>query len=73
MAGGMTSPAGRIRLTLRRSLIGRPEGQRRIAYSLGLRRVGASRVHTRTPGMEGALKRVAHLVSVEEVVDGQNP
>ena len=73
MAGDMTASGARVRLTLRRSLIGRPEGQRRIAYSLGLRRVGASRVHARTPGMEGALKRVAHLVSVEEVVDGQNP
>ena len=69
MAGGMTSPAGRIRLTLRRSLIGRPEGQRRIVRSLGLRRVGSSRVHARTPAVLGALRHIAHLVSVEEVAD----
>ena len=70
MAGGVASPAGRVRLTLRRSLIGRPEGQRRIVRSLGLRRVGASRVHPRTPGVLGALRHVAHLVSVEEVAGG---
>lgn len=69
MAGGITTQAGRVRLTLRRSLIGRPEAQRRIVRSLGLHRVGAHRVHVRTPGVLGALRRVAHLVSVEEVVD----
>jgi len=67
----MTAPAGRIRLTLRRSLIGRPEEQRRIVRALGLRRVGASRVHVRTPGVLGAARQVAHLLSIEEVGHGQ--
>jgi large subunit ribosomal protein L30 len=65
--------AGRaVRLTLRRSLIGRPQGQRRIVYALGLRRVGAARVHTLTPAMEGALRKVGHLVTVREVTDGRD-
>lgn len=67
----MTAPAGHLRVTLRRSLIGRPEGQRRIARALGLRRVGASRVHARTPGVLGALRHLAHLVAIEEVGHGQ--
>ena len=66
MADRVTSGRG-VRVTLRRSLIGRPQGQRRIAHALGLRRVGAARVHTLTPAVEGALRKVAHLVQVREV------
>ncbi len=61
------SAAGRVRLTLRRSLIGRPEDQRRTVWALGLRRVGQRRVHAVTPQLRGALRKVQHLVSVEEV------
>ena len=71
MADAVT--AGReVRLTLRRSLIGRPEGQRRIVRALGLRRVGAARVHTLTPAVVGALRKVGHLVTVREVTDGRD-
>lgn len=63
---------GEIRLTLRRSLIGRPEVQRRIVRALGLRRVGATRVHVWTSGLEGALRRVGHLLSIEEVKHGRD-
>jgi large subunit ribosomal protein L30 len=63
---------GQMRVTLRRSLIGRPEGQRRIVRALGLRRVGATRVHVWTSGLEGALRRVGHLLSVEEVKHGRD-
>ncbi len=63
---------GQMRLTLRRSLIGRPEVQRKIVRALGLRRVGATRVHARTPSVEGAIRKVRHLVSVEEVRHGRD-
>ncbi len=66
------TPRSQVRLTLRRSLIGRPEGQRRIARALGLRRMGASRVHTLTPAVAGALQRVGHLVTIEEVTHGRD-
>lgn len=66
------TPERRICLTLRRSLIGRPERQRRIVRAFGLRRVGAARVHTLTPAVEGALRKIAHLVQVREVTDGQD-
>lgn len=61
----------RVKVVLRRSLIGRKEDQRRTVRALGLRRVGAVRVHTLTPGLAGALRKVAHLVSHEEVDDGR--
>ncbi len=69
MAERVTS-GRQVRLTLRRSLIGRPEGQRRIARALGLRRMGAARVHTLTPAVAGALRKIGHLVMVREVTDG---
>lgn len=61
----------RVRLTLRHSLIGRAPAQRKIVWALGLRRVGAQRVHALTPSLAGALRKVEHMVSVEEVDDGQ--
>ena len=64
--------ADRVKVTLRRSLIGRPVGQRKVARSLGLRRLGAARVYTLTPSLRGALRRVEHLVSIEEVADEQS-
>ena len=60
-----------VRVTLRRSLIGRPVDQRRTAEALGLRRVGASRVHVQTPSFAGAVRKIRHLVSVEEVEHGR--
>ncbi len=61
-----------VRVTLRRSLIGHTETQRRTVWALGLRRVGAARVHVLTPALRGALRKVQHLVSVEEVEHGQH-
>ncbi len=68
MADGLAP--GRVRVTLRRSLIGHAERRRRIVRALGLRRVGQSRVHVLTPALKGALSKIGHLVSVEEVVHG---
>lgn len=71
MADGVT-PGRKVRVTLRRSLIGRPETQRRIVRAFGLRRVGAVRVHTLTHAVERALRRVGHLVVIDEVTDGRD-
>jgi len=64
--------AMKVRVTLRRSLIGHTQTQRRTAWALGLRRIGAARVHTLTPALRGALRKVEHLVAVEEVADGEH-
>lgn len=59
-----------IRVTQRRSLIGRPGDQRRTVRALGLRRIGHSVVHDDTPSIRGMVFKVRHLVevaSVEEV------
>jgi large subunit ribosomal protein L30 len=69
VADGVTK---KVRVILRRSLIGRAQTQRRTAWALGLRRVGAARVHALTPALRGALRKVEHLVAVEEVADGSH-
>lgn len=72
MAGRVKSAERRqVKLTLRRSLIGRPVGQRRTVWALGLRGVGTTRVHPLTPSVAGAVRKVGHLVSIEEVTHGK--
>jgi len=56
----------RLKVTLVRSLIDQKEMHKRTARALGLRRVGASRVHDATPTVKGMVFRVRHLVKVEE-------
>lgn len=68
--GGAVQQA-RVRVTLRRSLIGSPRDTRRTAHALGLRRIGASRVHAQTPSLVGAVRKLQHLVTVEEVEHGR--
>ncbi len=69
--GGTAAAGHRVRVTLRRSLIGYPADQRRTAYALGLRRIGASRVHAHTASFAGAVRKIQHLVTVEEVEHGR--
>lgn len=58
---------GQIKVTLVRSLIGQPEKTRRVAWALGLNKVQSSRLHYDSPQIRGMLRRVQHLVRVEEV------
>ncbi len=55
-----------LRVTLVKSLIDQKEPLKRTAWALGLRRVGASRVHKATPVIRGMIFKVRHLVKVEE-------
>ncbi len=64
--------ARQVRVRLTRSLIGHTRAQRRVVWALGLRRVGAARLHTLTPQLEGAVRKVQHLVTVEEVEHGRH-
>ena len=49
------------------SVIGRPHPQRRVIDGLGLRGPGSSVTVDNTPSFRGMIKKVLHLVSVEEV------
>ena len=58
---------GKIKITQVRSLIGRPQNQRRIIEALGFKRNQSSITHNDTPAIRGMVFKVRHLVTVEEV------
>lgn len=55
-----------VRVTLKRSLIGSPEKQKRIVYALGLKKINQSVTHKDTPSIRGMIHKTSHLVDVEE-------
>jgi large subunit ribosomal protein L30 len=57
----------RLKVTQKRSLIGRPRPQRDTVRSLGLKRIGDVVVKEDRPEIRGMLFKVSHLVEVEEV------
>jgi large subunit ribosomal protein L30 len=61
--------AGTIRVTLIRSMIGRPEKHRRVLRGMGLTKMGRSVELTDTPSTRGMINVVSHLVRAEEKVD----
>lgn len=56
-----------LKVTLTRSLIGRPEDQRATVRALGLSKMHSSKVKDDTPTIRGMIRKVEHLVTVEEV------
>ena len=56
-----------LRITWTRSCIGRPKNQREVIRSLGLRRLQDTVVHHDSPTIRGMVKKVEHLLRVEEV------
>lgn len=59
-----------IRITLRRSQIGRPARQRQVLAGLGLRRIGQSVSRADTPAVRGMVAKVSHLVEVRQIDSG---
>ena len=57
----------RLRVTQRRSVIGRPKEQKDTVRRLGLHRIDDSVVKEDRPEIRGMIERVRHLVDVEEV------
>ena len=56
-----------LRITLRKSMIGRPAHQRQVLAGLGLRRIDQSVVRADTPAIRGMIEKVAHLIEVQQV------
>jgi large subunit ribosomal protein L30 len=57
----------KIRITLVQSPIDRPERQKKTLKALGLIKTNASREVSATPQILGMVRKVNHLVKVEEV------
>ena len=57
----------KIRITQIRSTIGRPAKHGRIVRSLGIKRMNHTVEHNADPVILGQVKKISHLLKVEEV------
>jgi len=56
----------KVRITQVKSKIGQSERHRGTLRALGLRKIGRSVEHEESPVLAGMLRKVSHLVKVEE-------
>ncbi len=63
----MAETLKRIRVTQTRSPAGRKPGQRETLIGLGLNKMHRTRELEDTPAIRGMVRKVAHLVQVEEL------
>lgn len=56
----------KVKVTLRRSMIGEKPKTRATVESLGLHKLHQTREHVDSPTLRGMLHKVRHLVEVEE-------
>ncbi len=56
----------KVKVTQVRSQIGHSERHRGTLRALGLGKIGRSAEHTESPVLDGMLRKVSHLVKVEE-------
>ena len=59
----------KIKIIQTRSIIDRPKDQKKTIEALGLGRPNWERVHNDTPQIRGMVRKVTHLVRVEEIKD----
>jgi large subunit ribosomal protein L30 len=57
----------KIRITQVRSRIGRPERQKRTLDALGIHKLNHSVEHEATPQILGMVKKIKHLVKIENI------
>jgi len=58
-----------LKITWTKSYIGKPQNQRRVIESLGLKRLHHSVIHSDSPTIRGMVNKVQHLVMVEAIQD----
>ncbi|GMB97799.1 50S ribosomal protein L30 [Enterococcus hirae] len=56
-----------LKITLKRSIIGRPQNQRDTVKALGLTKINSSVVKPANEAIKGMINTVSHLVDVEEI------
>lgn len=60
--------AGILKITLVKSMIGKPEKQRRVLRGMGLTRLNKTVERVDTPALRGMVRQVSHLIKTEEKV-----
>ena len=61
------SVQNKLRITLIKSYIGRPTVQRKVLAGMGLGKLNRAVMLDDTPEIRGMVRKVCHLVSMEEV------
>lgn len=56
----------KLEITLKKSLIGRPQDQRLTVATLGLKKLNQTVTHDDSPAIRGMIRKVSHLVEVKE-------
>ncbi len=63
----MSTQNKQVKITLKKSLIGSSESQRKVVTGLGLRKLNHSVTHFDSPTIRGMINKVPHLLVVEEI------
>jgi large subunit ribosomal protein L30 len=61
--------AGRLKITLVKSMIGRPEKHRRVLRGMGLTKINRTVELEDTLSVRGMVNKVSHLVKAEEKIN----
>ena len=61
--------SGTVRITLVKSMIGRPEKHRRVLCGMGLTKPNKTVELKDTPSIRGMIDKVSYLVKAEEKID----
>ena len=59
----------KIKVIQTKSIIDRPKDQKKTIEALGLGRPNWEKIHNDTPQIRGMVRKVTHLVRVEEIKD----
>ncbi len=58
-----------LKVTLKKSPIGFNKKQKATVKALGLGKLGSCAVHNESPSIDGMIRKVGHLLEVEELQD----
>jgi large subunit ribosomal protein L30 len=61
--------AKKLKITLVKSMIGRPEKHRKVLRGMGLTKMNKTVLLEDTPSIRGMVNAVSHLVNAEEKID----
>ena len=61
--------SAKLKITLVKSMVGRPEKQRKVLRGMGLTKLNKSVFLNDTPSIRGMVSAVSHLVKAEEKTD----
>jgi large subunit ribosomal protein L30 len=62
-----TDEGRQLKISLVRSVIGRPQKQREVVKGLGLRKINSQVVRKDCPEIRGMINKIPHLLRVEEL------